>query len=111
MIDGVFSPFLTLTPGRTYKFDQSDNSNSSHPLLFYLEADKTTQYSTNVTTNGTPGSSGAYTQIVVGDETPIVLHYQCSAHGYMGNAVQVNSNVVNTNYAATLRGGLTANSA
>ena len=29
----------------------------------------------------------------------------------MGNAVQVNSNVVNTNYAATLRGGLTANSA
>ena len=51
-------------------------------------------------------SSGAYTQIVVGDETPTVLHYQCTAHGYMGNAVQVNSNVVNTNYAATLRGGL-----
>ena len=24
----------------------------------------------------------------------------------MGNAIQVNSNVVNTNYAATLRGGL-----
>jgi hypothetical protein len=111
LIDGIFSPFLTLTPGRTYKFDQSDNSNSGHPLRFYLEADKTTQYSTNVTTNGSPGSSGAYTQIVVGDETPIVLHYQCSAHGYMGNAVQVNSNVVNTNYAATLRGGLTANSA
>ena len=42
--------------------------------------------------------SGAYTQIVVGDETPTVLHYQCTAHGYMGNAVQVNSNVVNSNY-------------
>ena len=52
LIDGIFSPFLTLTPGRTYKFDQSDNSNSGHPLRFYLEADKTTQYSTNVTTNG-----------------------------------------------------------
>ena len=111
LIDGIFSPFLTLTPGRTYKFDQSDNSNSGHPLRFYLEADKTTQYSTNVTTSGSAGSSGAYTQIVVSDETPTVLHYQCSAHGYMGNAVQVNSNVVNTNYAATLRGGLTANSA
>ena len=35
-----------------------------------------------------------------------VFHYQCTAHGYMGNAVQVNSNVVNSNYAATLRGGL-----
>ena len=106
LIDGIFSPFLTLTPGRTYKFDQSDGSNSGHPLRFYLEADKTTQYSTNVTTNGSAGSSGAYTQIVVSDETPTVLHYQCTAHGYMGNAVQVNSNVVNSNYAATLRGGL-----
>ena len=106
LIDGVFSPFLTLTPGRTYRFDQSDNSNSSHPINFYLEADKTTTYSTGVTVNGSAGSAGAYTQIVVGDETPTVLHYQCTAHGYMGNAVQVNSNVVNSNYAATLRGGL-----
>ena len=68
MIDGVFSPFLTLTPGRTYRFDQSDNSNSSHPINFYLEADKTTTYSTGVTVNGTAGNSGAYTQIAVGDE-------------------------------------------
>jgi len=37
----------------------------------------------------------------------VVLHYQCTAHGYMGNAVQVNSNVVNTNYPATLRDSLT----
>ena len=105
-IDGVFSPFLTLTPGRTYRFDQSDSSNSGHPINFYLEADKTTNYSTGVTVNGSAGSAGAYTQIAVGDETPIVLHYQCTAHGYMGNAVQNNSNVVNSNYAATLRGGL-----
>ena len=105
-IDGVFSPFLTLTPGRTYRFDQSDSSNSNHPINFYLEADKTTNYTTGVTVNGTAGNSGAYTQIAVGDETPIVLHYQCTNHGYMGNAVQNNSNVVNSNYAATLRGGL-----
>jgi len=105
-IDGVFSPFLTLTPGRTYRFDQSDNSNSGHPINFYLEADKTTNYSTGVTVNGTAGNSGAYTQIAVSDETPIVLHYQCTNHGYMGNAVQNNSNVVNSNYAAILRGGL-----
>ena len=93
VINGVQSPFLTLTPGRTYKFDQSNNTNSTHPLRFYLEADKTTAYTTNVTTNGTPGSAGAYTQIVVTDSTPQVLHYQCSAHGYMGNAVNTNSNV------------------
>ena len=101
-----FRPILTLTPGRTYRFDTSHSSNSGHPFLFYMEADKTTQYTTNVTTNGTAGSAGAYTQIVVGDETPSVLHYQCSAHGYMGNAVVTNSNAINSNYAATLRGGL-----
>jgi len=106
LLDGVQSPILTLTPGRTYRFDTSHTSNGGHPFLFYMEADKTTQYTTNVTTNGTAGNAGAYTQIVVGDETPSVLHYQCSAHGYMGNAVVTNSNAINSNYAATLRGGL-----
>ena len=110
-IDGEQSPLITLTPGRTYRFDQADNSNSSHQIRFYLEADKTTLYSSGVTYNGTAGSSGAYTQIVVGDETPVVLHYQCVNHAYMGNAVQNNSNVVNTNYAAILRGGLNVSGA
>ena len=59
----------------------------SHPFRFYLEADKTTAYTTNVT------STSTYTEIVVTDSTPQVLHYQCSAHGYMGNAVNTNSNV------------------
>ena len=92
-IDGKESPFLTLTPGRTYKFDQADGTNSGHPLLFYLDAAKAAGYSTGVTTSGTPGSAGAYTQIVVSDTTPQVLHYQCSAHASMGNSVQTNSNI------------------
>ena len=92
LIDGVESPFLTFTPGRTYRFTLSSSDMSSHPFRFYLEADKTTQYTTNVT------STSTYTEIVVTDTTPTVLHYQCSAHDYMGNAVQVNSNKVNTPY-------------
>ena len=86
-INGIFSPYFKLVPGITYKFDQSDSSNSGHPLRFYYEADKTTAYTTGVTTAGTPGSSGAYTQILATDSTPEILHYQCSAHGYMGNQV------------------------
>ena len=101
VIDGVQSPFLTLTPGITYRFTLDSSDMSSHPFRFYLEADKTTEYTTNVT------STATYTEITVTDSTPTVLHYQCSSHGYMGNAVQVNSNVVNTNYAATLRDSLT----
>lgn len=83
-INGVFSPHLKLIPKNTYKFDQSDSTNSSHPLRFYYDAAKTTAYTDGVTTSGTPGTSGAYTQIVVSDSTPPVLFYQCSAHGYMG---------------------------
>ena len=90
-IDGEQAPFLTFTPGRVYKFDQADSSNSGHPLVFYEEADKTTSYSTNITTNGTPGSAGAYTQITTSDSLPTILHYQCSNHAYMGNAVQCNT--------------------
>ena len=102
VIDGKESPFITLTPGRTYKFDQSHSSNSGHPLRFYLESDKTTAYTTNVTTNGTPGSSGAYTQIVIADNTPMVLHYQCSSHSLMGNSVQTNSSTANIGTLASL---------
>ena len=105
-IDGIESPFLTLLPGRTYKFDQANNTNSNHQIKFYLEADKTTLYETGVTYNGTAGNAGAYTQIVVGDTTPTILHYQCVNHGYMGNSAQMSSNVVNTNYDAYLRGNL-----
>ena len=90
-IDAQEAPFLELNPGMTYKFDQADSSNSGHPLVFYQEADKTTGYSTGVTTNGTPGSAGAYTQIVTSDTNPTILHYQCSAHSLMGNCMQMNT--------------------
>lgn len=90
-INGVFSPYLDLIPGITYRFDQSDSSNSSHPFRFYLDENKSTSYTTGVTTSGTAGSSGAYTEIVVSHTTPAVLHYQCSAHGLMGWAAFVNT--------------------
>lgn len=83
-LNGIESPHFHFVPGNTYKFDQADSSNSGHPLRFYYEADKTTAYTTGVTTSGTPGSSGAHTTIIPTDATPMVLHYQCSAHGYMG---------------------------
>jgi len=108
VLDDVQSPFLTLTPGRTYRFDTSDGSNSGHPFRFYLDVDKTYAYTTGVTVAGTAGSSGSYTEIVISDTTPEVLHYQCSAHAKMGNAVSTNSNTVNTPHAAVFEAGLNA---
>ena len=90
-IGGIESPFLTLIPGNTYRFDQADSSNSGHPLAFYKNADKTGAWTTNVTTNGTAGQTGAYTQIEITDTTPGSLSYQCSNHAYMGNGTTTNT--------------------
>ena len=98
-INGIESPVLTLTPGRTYRFN--NNNSGSHPLRFYYDADRTIQYSTGVNFQNT------YTEITVSDTTPNVLHYQCANHPLMGNSVVTNSNVVDSPYAATLRDSLT----
>ena len=100
--DGLESPAITFSGADAsykyyYRFDQSDSTNSGHPLLFYLEADKSTAYTTGVTTNGTPGSSGAYTQIAVDANTPNIVYYQCSSHSYMGNFANTISNYANGN--------------
>ena len=100
VLDGIQAPVLTLTPGRTYKFNLSSSDMSSHPFRFYLDEGKTVQYTTNVTTTATSA------QITITDDTPNILHYQCSSHGYMGNALIINSNVINTPYAAIIRNGL-----
>ena len=86
-IDGVQQDTVNLAEGYTYKFDQSDSSNGTHPLRLSTTIDGThnggSEYTTGVTTNGTPGNSGAYTQITVAASAP-TLYYYCTAHSGMG---------------------------
>ena len=93
LLNAKVAPFIDFKVGNTYRFDQSDSSNSGHPIRFYYDKDKTTIYSTGVTTSGTPGSSGAYTQIVVSETTPNILYYQCTNHALMGSRVDIDSSV------------------
>ena len=103
-INGIEAPIIELKGNDTakpyyYKFDQSDASNGSgggHPLRFYNDAAKTTQFTTGVTTSGTPGQAGAHTTIAVDKDTPSILYYQCSSHAHMGNHTIHNSPTVNT---------------
>ena len=98
-LDGLESPALRFSGADSnakyyYKFDTSDSTNSGHPLRFYLDAAKSNAYTTGVTTSGSGGSSGDYVQIAVDANTPNILYYQCSSHGYMGNhAVNVSNSV------------------
>jgi len=89
---------LDLQEGGTYIFDQSDSSNSSHPLRFYTASDKSGgEYTTGVTTSGTAGNAGAFTQITVAASAP-TLYYQCSSHAGMGGQVNTNSTHGQTNF-------------
>jgi hypothetical protein len=84
-IDGRQQYGLNLVKDRAlYTFDQSDSSNSGHPLRFYLDEGRTIPFTTNVQTIGTPGNVGAYTQIFVANDGPTTLYYQCSIHAGMG---------------------------
>ena len=107
-IDGLSSPGLILNSGFTYTFDQSDSSNSGHPLRFSTTANGShnsgSEYTTNVTTNGTPGSSGAYTRIVVSDSTPD-LHYYCTNHSGMGAETSMQDSG-DTTFAVTVASGV-----
>ena len=74
LLDGVSQYIPTFKSGQTYTFDQNDSTNSTHPIGFYLDAAKLTQYTSGVST-----SSGV-TSIVIDDSTPTKLYYQCKNH-------------------------------
>ena len=101
VINGIEAPIIELKGNDTakpyyYKFDQSDGTNAGHPLRFYNNVGKTTQFTTGVTTSGTPGQAGAHTTIAVDKDTPSILYYQCSHHANMGNHTIHNSPTINT---------------
>ena len=55
------------------------------------------EYTTGVTTNGTPGSAGAYTRIVVATSAP-TLYYYCSNHSGYGGTANTPSFVTGSKY-------------
>ena len=86
VIDGTSQQIITLLPSITYRLDQSDSSNATHPLVLASGSADGSTYSTGVRTVGTPGSKGAYTEVKLEQDAP-ALWYKCSNHSGMGASV------------------------
>jgi len=101
VIDGTSQQTVEIKPSVTYRFDQSDASNSSHPLRFSTNDNNSPNapFTTGVTTAGTPGSAGAYTQVKLEQDAPAVLYYYCSNHSGMGGKAVVRISDLTTSRA------------
>jgi len=94
-VDGTNKPVLSFVRGGIYTFDQSDPSNSGHPIAF--KDGSGVLYTSGVVTTGTPGSAGAQTVITVANNAPDSLRYFCTVHGNnMGNIIAVVSSSLAT---------------
>ena len=92
---GVKSLNWDLQTNTKVKFDTSDSSLSGHNFKFSTVQDGShnggSEYTTNVTVSGTPGSANSYTEIEVTAEVIVAnkLYYYCSHHGGMGGDGQI----------------------
>ena len=66
------------------------------------------EYTTGVTSTGTPGSAGAKTTIVVAASAP-TLYYYCSVHSGMGGQANTNSTSGASNFAGSTQATVKAN--
>ena len=91
-IDGKESPVLTFVPGRTYRFDISDPTNTAYPLRFYYDSSAGSAFGNDVTAYGAQGTPGAYIEITITNSTPFLLNYDsASAAVLLGNVINTNS--------------------
>jgi len=100
-LNGLSNPPIQLLKGHTYIFDQSDSSNSGHPLHFKDTGGS--QYTSGVTVTGSAGSAGAKVTIVIPSDATEPSQYYCTAHGNgMGNLVTIGDSFVNVDVIGTV---------
>lgn len=93
VVDGTSQQAVVLSPSITYRFDQSDSTNSTHPIRLSTTSDGThgggVAFTTGVTEVGVPGNAGAYTEVTLEQDAPTALYYYCGNHSGMGGSISL----------------------
>ena len=90
-LNGTQNSTINVLTGNKYRFDQSDISNSGHPMRFSTSQDGS-QYTINVTTSGVPGTAGSFVEIEITSKTPNQLYIFCTNHFGMGGEAKIIKN-------------------
>lgn len=100
-LNGNITPSIQLYTGRTYRFVQSDPSNTGFPITVGTNSDGS-QLTTDVTYVGTPGTTGAYLEVQVTLSTPNTLFYFSLTEPGMGEPATIS---IRTKFMVTVEDG------
>ena len=87
-IDGLQQYDFIVARGNTVIFDQSDSSNTNHPLFIVTSEDGATLVGGQIY-SGTAGTAGAKNTWVVPANAPDEVWYKCANHSGMGARIRV----------------------